>query len=82
MERGRSRETVYRSDLAGWAVAAGPQERAGTARRPAVHTLRQLTESVHETFKGQLNLERHRGRTPGGVIARVMQRILALTAAI
>ncbi|MEQ4726061.1 hypothetical protein [Nonomuraea sp. B19D2] len=26
--------------------------------------------------------ERHRGRTPGGVIARVMQRILALTAAI
>ena len=32
--------------------------------------------------KGQLDLERHRGRTPGGVIARVMQRILALTAAI
>ncbi|MGW1834733.1 IS982 family transposase, partial [Streptomyces tubercidicus] len=27
-------------------------------------------------------LERHRGRTPGGVIVRVMQRILALTAAI
>lgn len=31
---------------------------------------------------GQLDLERHRGRTPGGDIARVMQHILALTAAI
>ncbi|MFE9883258.1 IS982 family transposase, partial [Streptomyces sp. NPDC005784] len=35
-----------------------------------------------ETFKGQLDLEQHRGRTPGGVVARVMQRILALAAAI
>nr|WP_176735852.1 transposase [Streptomyces sp. SID4946] len=32
--------------------------------------------------EGQLNLERHRGRTPGGVIVRVMQRVLGLTAAI
>ena len=32
--------------------------------------------------RGQLDLERHRGRTPGGVAARVLQRILALTAAI
>jgi hypothetical protein len=44
--------------------------------------LRQVIESINETFKGQLDLERHRGRTPGGVIARVMQRVLALTAAI
>ncbi len=43
---------------------------------------RQVIESINETFKGQLDLERHRGRTPGGVIARVLQRILALTAAI
>ncbi|CAL9403109.1 hypothetical protein SUDANB105_01494 [Streptomyces sp. enrichment culture] len=35
-----------------------------------------------KTFKGELDLEQHRGRTPGGVIARVMQRILALTATI
>ncbi|MGW1552569.1 IS982 family transposase, partial [Streptomyces sp. NPDC002346] len=33
-------------------------------------------------FKGQLDLERHRGRTPAGVAVRVLQRILALTAAI
>ncbi|MET8339670.1 hypothetical protein ABZV14_40470 [Streptosporangium canum] len=44
--------------------------------------LRQVIESINETFKGQLDLERHRGRTPGGVIARVLQRVLALTAAI
>ncbi|GGU59887.1 hypothetical protein GCM10010211_26120 [Streptomyces albospinus] len=33
-------------------------------------------------FKAQLDLERHGGRTPAGVIVRVLQRILALTAAI
>lgn len=44
--------------------------------------LRQIIESINETFKGQLNLEQHRGRTPSGVITRVAQRILAMTAAI
>ena len=57
----------------------GEQERPGAA---LFKPLRQVIESINETFKGQLDLERHRGRTPGGVIARVMQRILALTAAI
>jgi hypothetical protein len=37
---------------------------------------------VNDTFKGQLDLEQHGGRTPAGVIARVLQRVLALTAAI
>ncbi|MEV0375928.1 IS982 family transposase [Streptomyces sp. NPDC050636] len=49
---------------------------------PLFKPLRQVIESVNETFKGQLDLEQHRGRTPGGVIARVMQRILALTTVI
>ena len=44
--------------------------------------LRQIIESVNDTFKGQLDLERHGGHTPQGVIVRVLQRILALTAAI
>jgi hypothetical protein len=44
--------------------------------------LRQVIESVNQTFKAQLDLERHRGRTIAGVIVRVLQRILALTAAI
>jgi len=44
--------------------------------------LRQTIESINDTFKGQLDLEQHGGRTRAGVIARVWQRILALTAAI
>ncbi len=44
--------------------------------------LRQLIESVNQTFKGQLDLERHGGRTGVGVAVRVLQRILALTAAV
>lgn len=38
--------------------------------------------AVNNTFKGQLDLERHGGHTPAGVITRILQRILALTAAI
>ena len=57
----------------------GEPERAGARLfRP----LRQLIESVNDTFKGQLDLERHGGRTPGGVAVRVLQRVLALTTAI
>jgi len=57
----------------------GEDERAGGYLfRP----LRQLIESVNQTFKGQLDLERHGGRTPVGVAVRVLQRVLALTAAI
>jgi hypothetical protein len=57
----------------------GEAERAGSQ---LFKPLRQVIESINETFKGQLDLERHRGRTPGGVIVRVLQRVLALTAAI
>ena len=44
--------------------------------------LRQLIESVNDTLKGQLDLERHGGRTHQGVLTRVLQRLLALTTAI
>jgi hypothetical protein len=53
--------------------------------RPGAHLftpLRQTIESINQTFKGQLDLERHGGRTPAGVMVRVLQRVLALTAAI
>lgn len=43
---------------------------------------RQIIESIFSTFKGQLDLERHGGRTKTGVAARVLQRVLALTAVI
>ena len=64
------------------AAASGPQGRGRAGWIQLFRPLRQTIESVNETFKGQLDLERHRGRTPAGVMARVLQRILALTAAI
>lgn len=42
--------------------------------------VRQWIESVFQTLKEQLSLERHRARTLGGVVARVAQRLLALAA--
>lgn len=44
--------------------------------------LRQVIESINDTLKGQLDLERHGAKTPAGVCARIAQRVLALTAAI
>ncbi|QMU73896.1 IS982 family transposase [Streptacidiphilus sp. P02-A3a] len=49
---------------------------------PMLKKVRQLIESVNGTLKGQLDLERHGGRTIEGVAIRVAQRILAMTAAI
>lgn len=57
----------------------GEPERPG---RQFFKPLRAIIESVNDTFKGQLDLERHGGHTPLGVLARVVQRILALTAVI
>jgi len=57
----------------------GEHERAGSQ---LFKPLRQVIESINETFKGQLDLERHHGRSAGGVTVRILQRILALTAAI
>ncbi len=57
----------------------GEKPRPGRALLRAV---RQSIESVNQTFNGQLDLEAHGGRTPDGVAVRVLQRILALTAAI
>jgi len=59
--------------------------RKGEPERPGARffkPLRQTIESINDTFKGQLDLEQHGGRTRAGVIARVWQRVLALTAAI
>lgn len=47
-----------------------------------LRAVRQNIESVNDTLKDQLNLERHGGRTAAGVAVRVLQRLLALTAAI
>ena len=57
----------------------GEPPRAGTK---FFKPLRQVIESINDTLKGQLDLEQHGGHTPAGVWVRVLQRILALTAAI
>jgi len=59
--------------------------RKGEPERPGARLfkpLRQTIESINQTFKGQLDLERHGGHTPAGVLVRILQRILALTTAI
>jgi Transposase DDE domain len=59
--------------------------RHGEHERPGAglfKPLRQTIESINQTFKAQLDLERHGGHTPAGVLVRILQRILALTTAI
>jgi len=69
-------------------------DRGATLIRPAFKTeaarpgtrflrpLRQIIESINQTLKAQLDLERHAARSLPGVAARVLQRLLALTAVI
>jgi Transposase DDE domain len=74
---------LFEAALAGAGASLLRPARKGEPERPGTRffkPLRQVIESVNDTFKGQLDLERHGGHTPGGVTARVTQRILALTA--
>jgi hypothetical protein len=50
--------------------------------RPFPNWLRQRVEAIIWTLKNQLGLERHGGRVPAGLWARVLQRLLALNAVI
>jgi DDE family transposase len=50
--------------------------------QPPIGWIRQRIESIVNSRKYQLLLERHGGRTPAGVLARVAARILALCACI
>ena len=62
-----------------------PTVRSEKTQRPLgefLRPFRQIIESVNQTLKAQLDLERHGGRKPAGVCARILQRLLALTAAI
>jgi hypothetical protein len=82
-------KNYYGRDFESALAAAGlvllrPARKGGPERpgRQFFKPLRQVIESVNDTLKGQLDLERHGGRTVDGVTVRVLQRILALTAAI
>jgi len=57
----------------------------GEPARPGQRFLkpfRQIIESINQTLKAQLDLERHAARKLGGVAVRILQRLLALTAVI
>jgi hypothetical protein len=60
-------------------VRKGEAPRAG---KELFKPLRQVIESVNQTLKAQLDLEGHGGRTEEGILARILCRLLALTAAI
>ncbi len=68
----------HRAHLVRPAMAREPKRAGARFLKP----LRQIIESVNDTLKGQLDLERTGGRTVTGVVTRVLQRLLALTAAI
>ena len=75
----------FEAHLAAAGVDLLRRARKGEPERPGARffkPLRQVIESINETFKGQLDLERHGGHTPAGVWVRVLQRVLALTTAI
>ena len=52
------------------------------AARPFPNWLRQRVEAIIWTLKNEPGLERHGGRIPAGLRARIVQRLLALNAAI
>ena len=73
-------EFVTSDDLA--LVLVRPARKDEKTPRPFPNWLRQRVEAVIWTLKNQLGLERHGGRVPDGLWARIVQRLLALNAAI
>lgn len=59
-----------------------PARKDEKAPRPFPNWLRQRVEAIIWTLKNQLGLERHGGRVPAGLWARIVQRLLALNVAI
>ena len=59
-----------------------PDRRDEAPRHGSTGWIRQWIESVNDTLKGQLDLERHGGRTTEGLYVRIAQRLLAMATAI
>jgi hypothetical protein len=59
-----------------------PARKDENTPRPFPNWLRQRIEAIIWTLKHQLGLERHGGRAPAGLWARIVQRLLALNACI
>ncbi len=69
-------------DLGLTLIPPGPQRREATAPLAQTGTDISPVEAVIWTLKNQLGLERHGGRVPAGLWARIVQRLLALNAVI
>jgi hypothetical protein len=73
----------FQAHLAGLGALLVRPDRADEPRRfGSMGRMRQWIESLFDTLKDQLGLERHGGRTLQGVFVRVAQRLLALAACI
>jgi hypothetical protein len=59
-----------------------PDRKNEQPRHGSLGGIRQWIESVFDTLKDQLSLERHGGRTLTGLVSRIARRLLALTAVI
>ena len=71
----------FAADICG-VLLARPDRKDEERRFGNLAGMRQWVEAIFDTCKDQLSLERHGGRTPAGVYARIAQRLLALAAAI
>ena len=79
----RSAGVEQQLDAAGIAlIRPATKSEAPRPGRQFLKPLRQTIESINQTLKAQLSLEQHGGRTRGGVAARILQRLLTLTAVI
>lgn len=59
-----------------------PDRKGEPARFGSLGGVRQWIESIIDSIKGQLSLERHAAHTMGGLISRIAGRLLALAAAL
>ena len=78
---GEETETFFASPDLGLALIR-PARKDDKDPRYFPNWLRQRVEAIIWTLKNQLGLERHGGRVPAGLWARVVQRLLALNACI
>jgi hypothetical protein len=78
---GQETEEFFASDDLGLTLIR-PARKDEKAPRSFPNWLRQRVEAIIWTLKNQLGLERHGGRVPAGLWARIVQRMLALNAAI
>jgi Transposase DDE domain len=64
------------------AIFLRPDRKDELRRRGGLGGVRQWVESIIDTIKGQLSLERHGAHTMPGLISRIAQRLLALAASL